>query len=758
MTSRRKQLRNMSDQPPYLSDVPRDGSAPDMSELDAATRPMRRMHSPNRPVMPSDSGPAQMDQTPVLVGDQHMLAKLTGTATTAGHAQVISTSEDLHARHVVFGVARAPARKKSSVTVVVARSLFTMVLLVNLFGIGGAWALRANQVVHTTLADLRRHLTNIETLATSANGLQPATLPSLQTEVMAAETDLRTLDSLIPLSGQLDVGGLGAYHRVLRLGIDALTSVQEGLALTRVLLPPLQGFVYSVTHPQASVDVHGYHLLTLRDVQEAQRHMALARQAWDDALLDRKAISPADVAAVHNPQVTALIPKLDALAPSVTTGFDLASALLDWSPRLFGLTGPIHFLLFNMDSDELRATGGFLGNYADLTVSGGALTSGVHLHDIFTLDCPSTNNSSGCPLRPVPSEYAWFTLPGGRFGVRDSNLNPDFPTAAGLAAHLYQVEGKPPVDGVIALTPDVVEGILRSLGSVQVMPFGVAVTADNLRNLLHFYHQNPQIGQQLGISASALGTTANKVFDVLAGQAIFAKLATMTPQQQATLGKTLLGFVKTKDIQVFVSNTRVEGILKRLAIAGTVANSDGDSEFVVDTNDGASYANSDVQETISDTVTLDASGGATHTLAVTHTYAQSQHSYVQSNEYDDLARVIVPMTATHLKVSGQCTPVPVTQAFHLAIGCQLSLSRGATSMIVFSWYVPAPPHTQSSANYRLLVQRQAGAKDTVRVRIVPPAGATLGPGSGPGTVIGGDLEWSATPLSTDTVLTAAIQR
>ncbi len=643
--------------------------------------------------------------------------------------------------------------------VALARVLIILVLLVNLLGIGGLWALRANDVAHAALADLKFHLTRIEALGSSSGLLDPATLSVLQSEVTDAQADLQTLDNLIPFSGKLDVGGLGAYHRVLQLGSDALTGAQEGLAAASLLVPPLLGFVSTITHPAAPAAGAGSHLMTMQTVREAQRHMALAELAWNDVLADRKTISPADVRAIHNPQVTAALSTLDARAPSVTTAFSLASALLDWSPRLFGLTGPIHLLLFNMDSDELRATGGFLGNYADLTVTGGALTSGIHLHDIYTLDCPSTNNSFGCPSRPLPSEYSWFPLADGRFGVRDSNLNPDFPTSAGLAANLYQVESKTPVDGVIALTPDVVESILRALGSVVVKPFNVTVTADNLRSLIHYYHQNPQIGQQLGVSPSALGTTANKVFDVLASQAIFAKLGSMTPQQEGTLGKMLLGDLKTKDIQIFVSNTRVQNLLETIGVAGQVANySDGDSEFVVDTNDGASYANADIHETLSDTVTLDAKGGASHTLVVTHGFAQVQHDYTVSNEYNDLARVIVPKSATHLRVSGPCTLVSTTEAYHLVMACHIALQRGAASTLSFSWYVPAVTTLRNGAPYRLLVQRQAGAKVAVQVRVTPPNGSTLTLGTGPGQVVAGHVEWSAKPLTMDTLLAMVIHR
>jgi hypothetical protein len=652
-----------------------------------------------------------------------------------------------------IGVARRPARTRNH-SVIFARVMFSLVLLVSLLGVGGVWALRTVGVAQRTLNDLKYHLTHIESVAPSISTLQPTALQAVQSDLAPAEADLRTLDSLIPLQGQLDVGGLGAAHRVLRLGSDALVSVQEGITAATVLQPALQGFMYSLTHSQADLQAHGDHVLTLQDVHVAQRHLALAKNAWSNVRKDRLAISSGDLQSLHNAQVTRLVQKLDTLAPSVASGFNLASAVLDWSPRALGLSGPIHFLLFDMDSDELRATGGFQGNYADLTVSGGALTSGVHLHDIYTLDCPNQD----CPPRPVPAEYSWFPLADGLFGVRDANLNPDFPTSAGLTAHLYELEAGHSVDAVIAITPAVVEGIMRAVGPVQVNPFGVTVTADNLRNLLHFYHQNPQIAEGLGISASALGTSINKVFDVLVAQALFAKLAALTAQQQTALAKSLSGYLKTKDIQVFVNNTRVEDNLAQFGVAGQVIKSQGDSVFVVDTNDGASYANADVQEAITDVVTLDAKGGASHALAVTHTFADVQHDYVQTYRYSDLVRVIVPRTATHLNVNGPCAPVSTTQSDHLVLACQFSLQRGASSVISFSWYVPGVLPSGSNQSYQLLLQRQAGANDAVHVSVLPPAGATLALDGTPGKVVNGHVEWSATPLTADTTLAATVHR
>ena len=471
---------------------------------------------------------------------------------------------------------------RSALTLRVARALFILALLVNVAGLGGVWGVQALNVSRAASASLQRHLVRIQTLASEAATLQPAVLRQIQTELSGAEGDVQSLNGIIPYNGALEFGGQGAAHRVLALSQHALGAAHEAIGVAITLQPALQGLMFSVTHPQVDPVANGQRLVTPQNVFTAQGYLDRAQAYWAAALEDRKSISDSDLASLHSPQITALVRKLDAIAPTVTNGLTLASAVLDWMPRIMGLSGTSHILLFDMDTDELRATGGFLGNYADLVMNGGALTSGVHLHDVYTLDCPN----GVCPFRPVPDEYSWFKVAGSQFGMRDSNLNPDFPTAASLAAHLYETEGGPPVDMVVAITPAVVEGILRDLGPIRVPRFDVTVTADTMRSQIHYYHQNPQIARNLGISASALGTSILKVFDVLLSQEIFAKLGALSPPQQGAIMKSLFGYFTTKDIQIFANNTAVEELLQQVGAAGQVVQpTAGDGIFLVDTND-----------------------------------------------------------------------------------------------------------------------------------------------------------------------------
>jgi hypothetical protein len=620
----------------------------------------------------------------------------------------------------------------------------SIIMVLTLAGGAGLWAFQVGQL----RADAEMRLGRVEAVLNSPSLLQTASVRKLRPEFAAIESDLHQVDALLPLRDVVSLGPEAAAHHVLRLGIDMFQMAEAGSSAMETLQPPLQALMFSVTHPQSPALPSGLHYLTLDDVHSAQADLRTAAYAWSAALRERANLTTADVRSLGMPRVTRYISLFDKYRARISTALGFTSALLDWSPDALGLNGPVHYLLLNMDTDELRATGGFLGNYADLTLTAGALTSGVHFHDTYTLDCPD----QFCPARPMPEGYEWFTIAGGAFGMRDANLDPDFPTAAGVISQMYQLEGGPRVDGVFAVTPAVIEGLLRAIGPVEVPRFNVQVTADNLRATLHYYHQNAQIAESLGIDPNQLQTSIYKVFDVLLARALTARLGTLTSEQQKAVGAAIIEQVGTKDVQVFFANPRLEMLAEQAGMAGGIDTALDDSLAVVDTNDGASYANADVRESVTDSVRLDDQGGARHALTVTYTYAVNAHPYVQAGTYADMVRVIVPQRAGSMLVSGPCASWTVHEAGHRAIGCQFSLARGGSLTLQFSWYVPSAAGQTQSDTYSLLVQRQSGAQVGFHVTVAPAPNRRFASAVAPVQSVSGRLQWDVSPLMRDTVL------
>ena len=138
----------------------------------------------------------------------------------------------------------------------------------------------------------------------------------------------------------------------------------------------------------------------MADVTRAQQDVVIAGTLAQQALAERQNIDEAQLSKIGLGSIVTILHKIDGFAPKLPTYLGYAHNIMGALPDLLGITKPAHFLLFNVDSDELRSTGGFMGNYAVLTVVNGRLIGGVHLSDTATFDCngPQIN----CPPSPDP--------------------------------------------------------------------------------------------------------------------------------------------------------------------------------------------------------------------------------------------------------------------------------------------------------------------------------------------------------------------
>ncbi|HET9111141.1 MAG TPA: DUF4012 domain-containing protein [Ktedonobacterales bacterium] len=648
------------------------------------------------------------------------------------------------------GAAMSPGRRARQLTPrAVGIITFIAVLLLNSVAYGAIWGFNAYTTEHSARADLTVQETRLQALAAHGALYTPEGMAQARANLTSIDNDLAKLQNLLPLASVSPIEPEATLAHTLNLGRDVIGAALAGMQAEQALAPGLLALIGSVTHSASQASGKP---LTLANVTVGQRALAIVSMDWSAALVERQSISPAALASLGDPRLGKLLAEFDKYAPTVTLGLSMASSALDWSPAALGLNQPFHALLFDMDTDELRATGGFLGNYALVTLSHGQVTSGVHLHDIYTIDCPNYT----CPARPIPEQFSWYPLAHNQFGIRDSNLNPDFPASAGLASSLYQRMTGTRVDMVVAITPAIIEDIMRVTGPITVPQFNVKVTADTLAATIHYYHQNANLTNTLHINYTSLGTSIAKAFDVLLSQALMSRLSTLSSAQQAQLGALLVKAMAAKDVQIFVSDAHLENLLEQVGAAGQVLAPTYDNLMVVDTNDGGSYANADMRETMSDVVTLDATGGATHTLTITYDYLATTHVYTQKLQYDDFVRLIVPRGSGGFSAQGPCAPRAAVQSYHTVFGCQLRVMRGKQVTLTFTWYAPNTVATDGSDAYRLLIQRQAGAHVSMRVRLAPPAGGSLLPRDGLLTAQPGGLVWSADPLVANTTLAATV--
>jgi hypothetical protein len=581
-----------------------------------------------------------------------------------------------------------------------------------------------------TARDAMAHARAIEDELRGGDALSPTTLQAAQRHLTELGQDLRRLQGSSLLSGPLVDGvGAGGIRHALAMASYLVMAGDAG-ADAALILAPRAGDLFHGLSGATDTSATLAPPLSNADVARINDDLAAVDRLFRRALVERSYVRDDDLRRFGFASLTPQLRQLDALAPQVTTYLQNARELVGALPTLLGLSKPAQYLLLNLDSDELRPTGGFIGNYGVLTVNAGHLQGGVQLHDIYTLDCPR-----GCPYRPIPAAYSWMDVAPTRFGLRDANLDPDYPRSARLIMDLFTQEGGPPVDGVISITPGLAAAIMQVTGPILVPEYSRTVTATDLEDVLHYYHLLGGAGLPGSVPGSAYGTSDRKVFDALLAKDLLAAVAKAPAAQQQALIRVALNALQTRDLQVYVNDAATQQTLATLGLAGQVYTpSGGDSLLIADANVGVTYTNADVTEQLAHTVTLDAQGTATHDAALTYTYTKRSHLYDSAFVaagggwyYRDFVRVIVPTGAQVISGSG-CRWAPVAQEQGAAWGCLFTVNASESVTLRLRWAVAnvvTAGTQQGDRRYQLYLQRQAGNLVTVDTSLSLPANTRL---------------------------------
>lgn len=334
----------------------------------------------------------------------------------------------------------------------------------------------------------------------------------------------------------------------------------------------------------------------------------------------------------------------------------------EWKDALawfLGIDSQRIFLIEPMDRAELRATGGFTGQFGDLVLNG-AHPGPLRLSNIgkYEEDHRAEGSSLDKTVYPkvvgqsAPAPYAhWWPI--ANFGLRDSNLSADFPTSAKIAMNRYAYEFGKNVDGVIMFTPTLIQYILHVTGPITIPTYNEIITEQNLIDRLHYYQlDNAGISQEESIEHVNDPQLARKLFTQKVTAALLSMATHLPLQKLLPIATAMLHSMKSKDLQIYVTNPQLESLIGKYGSTGSLDRSTShDGLFIVQSNLSADKASQYVTTTIQDTITLDAKGGATHNLQMTLDYQKNGDVY-GFDTYRDYVRVYAPLNSRLLAGNG----------------------------------------------------------------------------------------------------------
>lgn len=503
------------------------------------------------------------------------------------------------------------------------------------------------------------------------------------------------LKSLPAISTSLPVYGarLNAALRLLPIAIEAS---QAGLVACSTLKLLISRFHNPVSGKGQD--------LTMADLAVVNQNFQQIKTVFNLIVGQVSHLQPADLQL--DPHLSKLLDTFHKDLPTLQAWLGTAEKLLTVIPTLLGVGTPTNYLVEVLDSTELRPGGGFIGNYGIVTVSGGRLAS-AHLTDTYLLD--NAFIATGHSI-PFPAAYTWFDQSPQGWSLRDSNLDADFRTDALNAEHLYTQEGGViPVQGVIAITPALIQQALEITGPISVPEYHETVTSQNLVDRIHYYQLVADDRGQGIVSSPDGHTSVRKHFTALLAEHFLARVHQLPSSEVSRFIQLILKAMQSKDIQIYLNQSIAENLLHQLHLDGAIQQSNGDGIFVVDANIASDKANSFITSTLNDQVVIDARGNATHHTTLSYAWSIAGKLY-GSPLYRDYVRVYVP-PGSILNTQDGWQPRGTSTAFGREVWAGFfTLSYGQADTITLTWTVPGVARKDANGwHYSDALQRQAGS-------------------------------------------------
>lgn len=255
-------------------------------------------------------------------------------------------------------------------------------------------------------------------------------------------------------------------------------------------------------------------------------------------------------------------------------------------PRILGYPEPKTYLFLLQNNDELRPTGGFIGTYGIVKMDTAEILT-FATDNIYKLDAPAEGIlqiTPPEPLRRYTEVQNWY--------LRDANWSPDYPEAVRRVEDLYLREAtlaaanvepgspwyatvEPSIDGVIAITPELIEDLMRLVGDITVR--GQRFTSENLVEVLQYevekaYYEEgvPDIQRK-----EIIGELSLALKDKL-----FSLPASKWPEALNILKNNL----NEKQILIYDKDPAIQELLRQNNWDGQLIDTDGDYLMVVDAN------------------------------------------------------------------------------------------------------------------------------------------------------------------------------
>lgn len=285
---------------------------------------------------------------------------------------------------------------------------------------------------------------------------------------------------------------------------------------------------------------------------------------------------------------------------------------------------PKTYLLVFENYDEARATGGFIGTYGVLQTNNGQIKS-LKIESIYNLDGQIfTQIAAPGPFQPTIKKW----------GIRDANWFADFPTSAQKLLRFFEA-GSQTADGVVSVTPQLFENLLKLTGPIVMPQYGVTLTPENFQEVTQF---------QTSVNYDK---TLNQPKKFLADFApiLLNRLTAISHAQWLDLFQVLEDNFNQKQIMLYSQDQAVQSQIEGLGFSGKILATGGDYLDIINSNLGGTKSDLSVKQNVSLTSKILSDGSVLNTLIINRDNLASQNN-------KNFIRILVPLGSQLVSATG----------------------------------------------------------------------------------------------------------
>lgn len=379
-----------------------------------------------------------------------------------------------------------------------------------------------------------------------------------------------------------------------------------------------------------------------------------------------------------------------------------ARAISTLLPEVVALEGSKTYLILLQNNNELRPTGGFIGSFAKVNFEGGKLKK-LEVNDIYAID-------GQLPIHVEPPREIKEDLGQVNFYLRDSNWEPDFPTAARQAEWFYNKETGERVEGTIALDISAMEDLLSVIGPLDLADYEEEISADNLFAKSISYAEVNFFP----------GTQAKRSFLTALTQGLLNKLFFLPNQNWPAIVSSLGRSLEGKHLSLYLDNPRLFSYVVSQDWGQVFPRaSEGKTGWLfdflapVEANLGANKANYYLDRSYNLETVIGKDGEVAHRLRIAYINKSPSDAF-PAGKYKNRMRVYLPFgTKVQRILWGEKEITKDSMSFvdygRLAYSFLLELEPKSQKTLVLDYQAPLKlQFVDGKAVYRLDVVKQAG--------------------------------------------------